>query len=942
MLIRQILLRRHFLSFPAGGPRLLFSTHAPTLHHNNTRKILNLTHPSSIRPNELNEPERSRFMECREAVLHHDYNQVVDMVQNVHLEPSPIVVTALLESLGQMGRVAQMEQALQKWLQGGNKATLIMAEVLIDHFLLRGFSDKAKLWLNIFEKRHGVRAGVGLDNLWITFYLRNNNLPKAKQVFDEFRSRGVHPNRQTFHSFYRHFIKTDDFAAAEQCKSAMLAAGFTPNIAFYNLQLTLFFNKMMLKEVEDVLKSMAEQQIPKESSTFDILVAGFAKCGQKEAMEQWMLIRNQESPHKMTQRSYAKLIEAMGMNMTAEQCRDLFHDLESVKDANKQFNVTVYYSLAHAFLEQGRFDEALELFQEIQRLDLAMTEPLYTQILKICIDTHFYYGLSFVEDEMKKHGIVKGALMYSTLIKYHLKKNNYDRVDEYLKSMYREGVALSEKMLYQMITHLCEQSHYNRVREILNWLLENNKSVPHLHISDRLQTAIQNSLYVFSNRNLGGFLRRCKNIVDRDVDTDDNFDYGPPDVRAIQQKMTTSFPMVPFKPTVHIFNDILVTCLKNSRFQDVAVVFGEMRRQNISPNRFTFTYLIKSRLWMGQPQEAYRLLYDMCKYGIRPDQFQFGLVHHAHCRLGLTSEAERLLSEMQTVFHVPPNHVLYASLLFAHCRRFEYAAVFRTFETMERSGLRPDTETSNYVLLSLFDVGEYAEAMQFFSKMCFQGIKRNTYTYTILADRMLARDDVEGVLAVLNDGFLDGNTIDSFPLGRILSYLHARMAFKDVERVVDLMVKLGVRLDSHLTPYCVLAMNRKFDAITRLDKAGDIGNRDEVVKEVRMLVEKGLIDADRDTSEDDTISNEESAFWDGHKRLLQFYQETKQKDQQESLQLFTEHLPEIRKCFLKNHPFLEQNTRFRHAPSFDEGPSISDLLMISRAQQTYPNSTIFQ
>ena len=56
------------------------------------------------------------------------------------------------------------------------------------------------------------------------------------------------------------------------------------------------------------------------------------------------------------------------------------------------------------------------------------------------------------------------------------------------------------------------------------------------------------------------------------------------------------------------------------------------------------------------------------------------------CKNQATSLAEDFLSEMMNQLQLKPNHVFYASLLYAYSRRRDYPNVFYTFDRLERAG----------------------------------------------------------------------------------------------------------------------------------------------------------------------------------------------------------------------------------------------------------------
>jgi hypothetical protein len=169
------------------------------------------------------------------------------------------------------------------------------------------------------------------------------------------------------------------------------------------------------------------------------------------------------------------------------------------------------------------------------------------------------------------------------------------------------------------------------------------------------------------------------------------------------------------------------------------------------------------------------------------------------------------------------------------------------------------------------------------------------------------------------------------------------MASTAMEHLVDLIVRLGVRIDQSLTPYVAFVMNRKFDAIS---SGRPSVNCDLVSQQLRQLVEKGLIDADTEvdpaSGQTDTINNEEAVFWEYHDRLVSWYKSTGKTDKLDSLKVFVEHLPELRSLFLDSRQVCKKKKGNKDGLVQDDDlPSIADLIMSARGPAISPILKLF-
>ena len=867
---------------------------------------------------------------CKISTENNDFEKMKpllsDYIDGRRKAASPELMSSVIVGLSKMSRMNYVKPFMENCIANGSKPSQHVLETLTGALLGYNMFRAACDWEASLLQNHGLIKDVGVTNQWLSFYLRLNNLHKAKELYESLKERNLTPDHGTFERFYLYFLNRCDIDGADHCKSAMLSSGITPQLSFYKSSGAVFMRKKMINEVKKMMQEMEERQIERDAEWYDVIMCGCAENGMIERLNELMVERNARPETQMTNNSYCKLIEAFGMNMTTDLFKQ-YYDGMMATGFSDSLNAFSYYSLIYAFIAQNRFEEVMELCGEMKRQNLVLPQQHYAKLMAASSKANFEYGFEHFVQEAKRQGITPGPEYYHVLLENYLKKGEQLKVDEMFVEMACNGVVIDEKMAIVIIKFLCSQSHYQRLSEFVDYLSDKQLN-PHMVLTQGIHDAMHESLYIYSGTELGGILKKSAEIVDRNTDGDSMevvFAGGGPSIADLEKRFNGFFKTIPFRPTVHVFNEIMLFCLTKNLFNDIVDVYNEMRRHNIEPDNFTFTMLIKSRVFMTQPEEAKKYLYEMKRFELEPSHYLFGLVIHCFCRLGCTGPAEALINDMKSVFHMQPNHVLYASLLFAHCRRFEYSAVFRTFESMEQSGLLPDTETSNYVLLSLFDVGEYEEALEFLEKMKSKGIKRNTYTYAILADRMITRDDYDGAINVLMDSKLDGNSIDAFAFNRILATLHMRMALDWLEKVVELAVDIGIRINGQIAEYVQLAVNRILSRVKDDNRPLEIRIKD--AEKVQPIIEKSLIDFDE--YESAGSMNIKSDLWESFEQLHTFHKQNDLKEHVDKLELFTQNLDTIRTLMLASLRYESISDQKKYNASIDL--TVADLLSSTRA-----------
>lgn len=653
----------------------------------------------------------------------------------------------------------------------------------------------------VMEGRFGLRAGVGIHNSWLTFYLRNHREAEAQGLLARMRASGPRPNSTSFRVLARHCAGAGDWAGVAGVRREMAAQGVAPDARFYEALQQQLVRQGQLAGAERLLGEMRGAGVAPRRATYTALLGGWAAAGEEgrvAALLGEMRGAGVAPDIVQSNRLLAVYAERRGTEGARAQ-------LQEMAARGLRLNAFTYAALLHGLVQQRRLVEACELIHSMDRGGISLPASAYARLVDACCRAGFLPGVHFLRQQMRQHGVQPGLPLFTAQLRLALRRRRYDSAAGLLAELAGAGLRWNAVVYGVLLGHFVEALDVGRVAALLARM-----RAEHVPPTPAIHDALMRAFYVHCRYAQGGYLFR---VLPRGPCTLAALARAHADAQAPALAQTQRLDLaqlraafegcfgLPFRLSAHIFNDLMLTFLRLARFDDFFACHAEMLRARCPPTPLTFTLLIKARLYLGQAEAARALLPEMARHRLRPSLLQAALVFHALCRALATPAAEALLADLPARHRLLPNHVFYASLLYAYLRRRDFPRVFATFARLEHAGFTPDTETCNYVLMALYEVGEHAEAARFFDKMCRQGIRRNTHSYYILADRLVLQGDADRFLERVADCALPGNAIDALPFNRLLAAYYRAGQFDVVRRVLLRMLALVVRFDDGTLPY---------------------------------------------------------------------------------------------------------------------------------------------
>ena len=752
-----------------------------------------------------------------------------------------LLYNLLLEGLWKLSMKKDAESSFHELLEHGFRPSFVTIEIMIDGALKHGDEIFAQN-LNSLYAKYGLVPSVGHYNHWITFYLSQGHLDKAYSMLKEMRSAGQKPSALTYSIFLKFFIRLHDWKAAENIKQAMNSEGIVPNLLFYTSLLKSLFKEKAISDIESLLENLKSEsaEFVKQNDQislyafFNTLVEGFAGVGDLKRVQSCVdEMKKSGCPPSVT--TYNKIIDAASTSISSEQLSLIIEEMER---SGLAINVHTHVSICKALIKQEKCKEALGFIRKLRGLPLSVTS--FGDLMSRCMEHKLYAGVEMLWDCMREINLEPTCRISSIMLRkalIHRKFLESEKILQELEASSRLGKTADTGILAVLLEFFVENMHLDRIKGMLNWIKENR-----IIIDKRLAPLLNKAFFVYTKSNEGGMLARAKIISEEEV-VDNGLCYSlvqdwfpvmlEPYTRKFEslKKMAMEFEQqfgIPFKLSVHELNEILLQLMLENRIEDFLYVLKEMDNMGITPNLFTLTLAIKCRLSLGQSRIAHRLLKEAGKNGLTPTAFQCALVFHHHCRLGLIGAAEALMDEMIHHWKLKPNHVFFASLIYSYIKVRNFPAVFTTFEKMETAGFIPDTETCNYLAISLLESGRIEEAHAFLDRMALQGVDKNAYTYFSFADYHMSKGDMNRAfecLRLANKPSEIRSSIDSFAFEKISISLCNQADIRNLANLFEVILEVGVCVSEQLISglryafYHQLSQKERAKARALLEKA---------------------------------------------------------------------------------------------------------------------------
>ena len=713
-------------------------------------------------------------------------------------------------------------------------------------------------------------------NLWVRYWVQMGQPSLAERILVANR---YYADAESYLPFLETALRQGDYARAQELQRRIAVEGH-PIPSSYE---TAVARDLCQKRLSQYRHLLGKQSISDSIRPF--LLEALAFEGDLEA------VKRIQSPDSLS--DFNAILKGMGHRIRDDEMHGLLKALET----RHQPDSGTYYAIVRAFLLQDRFQEALDLSLQIS---LQMETVHLEDLLALAVEKDFDSLVGLLTDLLSLRNVT--AQFFNIQLRWLLKRSKFSKIGALLKKMHHKGVYPRMPMIVELVEHCVSVLDLRRARNILDALQS------YYEVTPELRNALLTTYHICIRAEEGSFLLRgypadaqSGNLVNcldppREIvwKHDNGRELG---ISGIKSSFEGIFGLS-MQVGTNLFNDLLVGLLRGNRIADFEQMLAEMHRHRLQPNLITMTLSIKTYLQAQHPDKAKQVIEEFKKFGLNPTQMQCAYIHHYYCRRMETENAEAWMLFCQKKYGTRLNLVFYASLVYSYFRGRNFPKIFELRERIQREEcIRLDSETANYYLISLFETGNYNQAVEF-ALYGFQteGIPKNYHSYTILAEHALARDDWDTFFKFISDADQPGNEINWECLAIGLERADRDGKVDKMKHCVELLINHSIRLDPVIMPY----ISEVFES--ELERAEDLNF-------IRVLVEKSMVDIEGKCFEVEEMQS----------KLQSFYMKHEMTDELQSFETFKEHRllilkkiwTELRPDFVESLEKIEDTLRMR-------------------------------
>lgn len=327
------------------------------------------------------------------------------------------LLTAVIGSLGRMGRSDLAKEAFDVGLNEGYGKTVYAYSALISAYARSGLSTGA---LGVFEsmKAVGMKPNSVTYNTVIDACVKGGeDLHRTTEVFREMLRNGVRPDRITFNS---------------------LLAGCSRARHWENARL--------------MYDEMVHLGIGRDVFTYNTFIDAICKCGNMELAVQIMseMPVNNLNPNVVT---YSTLMDGYSKLERYDEALNLY---EEVKGLSIPMDRVCFNTLLSIYVKMERYEDVVRTSEEMERLGIDRDVVTYNALIAGYGKQARFEVVGYLTKKMRVEGIVLNVLTYSTLIDVYSKAGMFEKSMEVYQEFRKSGLKSDVVLYSSLIDTLCK------------------------------------------------------------------------------------------------------------------------------------------------------------------------------------------------------------------------------------------------------------------------------------------------------------------------------------------------------------------------------------------------------------------------------------------------------------------------------------------------------
>ncbi|KAG9158075.1 hypothetical protein Leryth_000234 [Lithospermum erythrorhizon] len=273
--------------------------------------------------------------------------------------------------------------------------------------------------------RSGEEVSCNLFNESICELCRMREVDKALVLLAEMEALGYRPNSMSYVALIGVLGSVGRTLEAEAIFQEMAGLGRVPGVKVFNVLLRSLLKKGLLSLAEKVLGALDVMRVKRNRETYEIL---------------------------------------LDYHVNARRLKDSWSVIAKMRKEGYRPNAFVYGKIIELYRDNGMWNKAIEIVNEIQDMGLSLDKTIYNSIIDTLGRCGELEEAKATFKKMKQDGIEPDIRTWNSLIICHSKSGDVDTALEFLIKMQEEGFYPDPKVFVRVITCLGEQGKWDTIK----------------------------------------------------------------------------------------------------------------------------------------------------------------------------------------------------------------------------------------------------------------------------------------------------------------------------------------------------------------------------------------------------------------------------------------------------------------------------------------------
>ncbi|KAL9228898.1 hypothetical protein vseg_004428 [Gypsophila vaccaria] len=423
--------------------------------------------------------------------------------------------------------------------------------------------------------------------------------------------------------------------------------------------------------------------------------------------------------------------------------------------------VTLGISINH-LCKGMRVDEALNLFEKIRRGEISENiKPdavMYNTLIDgLCKLGRVEEGLSMMRRMSSESECSPTTITFNCLIDGFCKAGDIDKAFELYEEMDKGEVEPSVVTVNILVSGLCRHGRAGGALKLYREMQEKGFDGNAVTYT----TLISGFCGVNNIRKAMELLGEMKGKCPIDAIVYYTLISGLSQAGLMDEveSVVTEMKSAGFCPDIGCYNVMINGFCQKNKLEKAHQLLKDMETYGLKPDSFTYNTLISYFSKIGDLKTSHTILRQMLKDRVLPTVVTIGVLVNAFCSVGQLDKAMKIFKETKNSTKIPPNTVIYNTLIDCHCRNKMVEGALSLFDEMLVKDVKPNANTFNALFKALCDENQLKKALKLMDKMTELGCSPDYITLEVLTQWLSAVGEAEKLRQ-----FVEGHTVASSSL----------------------------------------------------------------------------------------------------------------------------------------------------------------------------------